>query len=161
MPKRCPVRAGENEFDEDRGNVGGQWDWLSWGVERMGDIGGGGSLGQLQIPARLCRAKWRRPIRAACVIRAPGEDCTLTLGWEDGRGLGSGSWSRLRPQPGRESRPTPVLGRRAWPGTLPCLSLWVGGSRGQGCSGRSGPLQVKDLLWLLASGCGEPALCAG
>lgn len=36
-------------------------------------------------------AKWRRPIRASWRIRGPGEDCTLTLGEKDGRGLGSGS----------------------------------------------------------------------
>lgn len=153
LEKMNLMRTGAALVDSGTGSAGG--------VERGAGIVGGGSLGQLQIPARLCRAKWRRPIRAACVITAPSADCTLTLGWEDGRGLGSGSWSRLRPQPGRESRPTPVLGRRAWPGTLPHPSLQVGGSRGQGCSGGLGPLQVKDLLWLPASDCGNPAQRAG
>lgn len=112
-----------------------------------------GVWGSLQIPARLGRAKRGRPIRAAWIIRVPGEDCILTLGWEDGRGLGSGSWSRLRPQLGREGRPTPVLGRSAWPGTLPCPS-----SRGWGQQRPGRHWQIGALIWLLASGSGELAL---
>lgn len=37
----------------------------------------------LQSSAWRCRAKWRRPIRSAWVIRAPSEDCTLTFRRED------------------------------------------------------------------------------
>lgn len=103
-----------------------------------------GVWGSLQIPAG--------PIRAAWVIRAPGDDCTLTLGWKDGRGLGSGSRSRLRPRAGRKSRPMHVFGRSAWPRHCllpPRPRPRVGGSRGGGR-----PLQV-DLLWLLAVAVGN------
>lgn len=46
--------------------------------------------GSFQISARLCRVKWRKPVRSAWIIRASSENCTLTLGREHGRGLGSG-----------------------------------------------------------------------
>lgn len=127
------VRAGWNEFVGDRCGLGGQRGWLGWQVGR-GAVAEEGVWGSLRISARLCRAKWRRPTRSAWIIRALSDDCTLTFRREDGEGLGSGCWSRLRPWPGRESKPTPVLGQRAWPGPLPHPSPWAGSGRGPGWS---------------------------
>lgn len=71
VSKRCPVRAAGSEFDS------GRWGWLSW--EGRGALVGEGVWGSLEVSARPCRAKWRRPIRAAWIVRAAREDCTLTL----------------------------------------------------------------------------------
>lgn len=107
--------------------------------------GGEGSLGQPSDSSRALRAKWRRPIRAAWVIRAPGDDCTLTLGWKDGRGLGSGSRSRLRPR--REGRAGPCVSLAGVHGRDPASSPAPRRGRQQR---RRGAQPVKDLLWLLA-----------
>lgn len=94
----------------------------------------------LLIPARLCRAKWGRPIRAAWIIRAPGEGCTLTLVGKMGGVWGVGA------EKGKQAQAC------FWQESVtraPALPLTPGGRpRSQGWSGGWGQCGADELMWL-------------